>query len=455
MATTIEHLYPPRPGNIGPILHALAVPVFALLMLFNLAAAAVVLSWSMLLHAGRRALEAVPGVKPGASAVASAYHRQIQRLANRVLKDPRDETILAAAITLGWTAYPVLAWQLALGEASVALALLFYACVYGPKIRGFARPFSAMHQEGHRVGGMFKRNSTLEKWTGNSFLYMYFALPMGLTPHSAAHLQQHHRENAGPLDVYATARYDHASLFDFVRYLVTEVMYQQFLISPYLYFRDKRKSAQMRSMIFGNALHIGLFALMAWYDLEIAILFMLIPWGASNVLMGVIHWTQHAFYGEQHDPKNYMANTVTLLETPVNMLNEGYHVCHHHWENVHWSENHALFERIKPQMHAAGSIVFRDYGVLDLFVRLMLRRFDAMAEKLEWWEPLSHEQKVALLKRRAAPAPIAEHEQQYRQRASARSAAAGAFSSSPAQSATAANREIAHPEAVALGDSQS
>jgi hypothetical protein len=68
---------------------------------------------------------------------------------------------------------------------------------------------------------------------------------------------------------------------------------------------------------------------------------------------------------------------------------------------------------------------------------------------------LSHEQKVALLKRRAAPAPIAEHEQQYRQRASARSAAAGAFSSSPAQSATAANREIAHPEAVALGDSQS
>jgi hypothetical protein len=115
------------------------------------------------------------------------------------------------------------------------------------------------------------------------------------------------------------------------------------------------------------------------------------------------------------------------------MLNEGYHVCHHHWENVHWSESPALYERIKPQMKAAGSIVFRDYGVLDLFVNLMLHRFDAMAKKLEWWEPISHEEKVALLKRRAAAAPIAEHERQFRRRlagAAAGTAAASAGSTS-------------------------
>jgi fatty acid desaturase len=433
MATTAESLYPARPGNISPLLHRIAVPLFAVLMVFSALGAAIVLSLSMALHVGRRLLECIPGVSAGASAIAAAYHRQIQKLANRVLKDPRDEPILAAAITLGWTAYPVLALQLYIGEPSILLALLFYACVFGPKIRGYTRSFSAMHQEGHRVGGMFKRPSVLEKWTGNSFLYMYFALPMGLTPHAAAHLQQHHRENAGPLDVYATARYDHASLRDFMVYMVKEVMYQQFMISPYLYFREKRKPAQMRSMIFGNVLHIGLFALLAWYSLPIAVMYMLIPWMASNVLMGVIHWSQHAFYGEQGDPKDFMANTITLLETPVNMLNEGYHVCHHHWENVHWSESPALYERIKPQMKAAGSIVFRDYGVLDLFVNLMLHRFDAMAKKLEWWEPISHEEKVALLKRRAAAAPIAEHERQFRRRlagAAAGTAAAPAASTS-------------------------
>jgi fatty acid desaturase len=419
MATTAESLYPHRPGNIGPVFHWLAMPVFALLMVFNTVAIGVVLSLSLVLQLGRRLLERIPGVSAGAGAIASAYHRQVQRLADRVLKDPRDEPILAAAITLGFTAYPVLVLQLVLGEPSWQLALLFYACVYGPNIRGFVRSFSSMHQEGHRVGGMFKRASVLEKLTGNSFLYMYFALPMGLTPHAAAHLQQHHRENAGPLDVYATARYDHASLRDFLVYMVREVMYQQFLVSPYLYFRSKRKSAQMRSMIVSNLLHLTLFLLLAWYSLPIAVLFMLVPWCASNFLMGVIHWAQHAFYGEQSDPKDFMVNTVTLLEKPVNTLNEGYHVCHHHWENVHWSESPALFERIKPQMRAAGSIVFRDYSVLDLFLSLMLRRFDAMADKLEWWEPLSHEQKVALLKRRAGPAPIAEHEHRHRRRAGA------------------------------------
>lgn len=426
MATTIESLYPQRPGNVGPVFHWLAMPVFALLMVFNAAAIGVVLSLSMALHVGRRLLERIPGVSTGSSAIASAYHRQVQRLANRVLKDPRDEPILAAAITLAWTAYPVLIVQLIIGEPSWVLALLFYACVFGPNIRGFARTFSSMHQEGHRVGGVFKRPSLMEKLTGNSFLYMYFCLPMGLTPHAAAHLQQHHRENAGPLDVYATARYDHASVRDFLVYMVREVMYQQLLVSPYLYFRSKRKPAQMRSMIVSNLVHLSLFALLAWYSLPIAVLFMLVPWCASNFLMGVIHWAQHAFYGEQGDPRDFMVNTVTLLEKPVNAFNEGYHVCHHHWENVHWSESPALFERIKPEMKAAGSIVFRDYGVIDLFLNLMLRRFDAMADKLEWWEPLSHEQKVELLKRRAAPAPIAEHELRHQRRAAAVSAAARA-----------------------------
>jgi hypothetical protein len=48
---------------------------------------------------------------------------------------------------------------------------------------------------------------------------------------------------------------------------------------------------------------------------------------------------------------------------------------------------------------------------------LMLRRFDALADKLDWWEPLSQAEKVALLKRRCAAAPIAEHEQAYQQSA--------------------------------------
>lgn len=418
MATT-DTLYPRLPGNVSPAFHFVAVPLFAVLLIFNTAAIALILAWSFTLHGARRLIERVPGCARFGHVVASGYHRLVQRLANRVLKDPRDEPILAAAITLGLTAVPVFVAQLVIKDVSWVLVAAFYAFVYGPNIRAFARSFSCMHQEGHRVGGMFKRPSRLEKLTGNSFLYMFFAIPMGLIPHAAAHLQQHHRENAGPLDVYATARYDHANAWHFIVYMVREVMYQQLMVSPYLYFKSRNRSTQMRSMIVSNALYLALFVLLALYSLPIAVFYMAIPWCASNFLMGVIHWSQHAFYGDQQDPKDFMYNTVTLLEKPVNMLNEGYHVCHHHWENVHWSESPALFERIKGEMKAAQSIVFRDLGVLDLFVLLMLRRFDALARKLDWWEPLTHEEKVALLKRRVAPAPIESHEWAYRQQQNA------------------------------------
>ncbi|PXX52153.1 MULTISPECIES: fatty acid desaturase [unclassified Pseudomonas] len=411
-----DFLYPPRPANVGRGFHCLAVPLFSLLLVFNTAAIVVILALSCTLQAGRRVLSWLPGMKALGGWLVTSYHRLLQPLADRLLKDPRDEPILAAAISLGLTAGPVFIAQLWLKEISWLLVLLFYAFVYGPNIRGFVRSFSAMHQEGHVPGGIFKRSSLLDRWVGNSFLYMFFAIPMGLIPHAAAHLQQHHRENAGPLDVYATARYDHASAWDFAVYMVREVMYQQFMVSPWLYFKSKHKRSQARAMVMGNLVHVGLFVALACYSLPIAVLYMLVPWCASNFLMGVIHWSQHAFYGGQQDPKDWMYNTVTLLETPVNILNEGYHACHHHWSVGHWSESPALFERLKPELAAAGSMVFRDLSVFGLFVLLMLRRFDALADKLDWWQPLDHAEKVRLLQLRVLPAPIAAHEHAHQRR---------------------------------------
>lgn len=82
---------------------------------------------------------------------------------------------------------------------------------------------------------------------------------------------------------------------------------------------------------------------------------------------------------------------------------------------MHWSESPQLFERIKPEMRAAQSMVFRDLSVMDLFLLLMLRRFEVLADKLEWWEPLSQAEKVALLRQRVRPAPIHEHERLHQQ----------------------------------------
>jgi hypothetical protein len=66
-------------------------------------------------------------------------------------------------------------------------------------------------------------------------------------------------------------------------------------------------------------------------------------------------------------------------------------------------------DEIRQKMRESGSLVFRDLDVMRLFIELtVLRRMDVLAEKLIPWEPMNHEQKLALLANRTKPArPVA------------------------------------------------
>jgi hypothetical protein len=61
----------------------------------------------------------------------------------------------------------------------------------------------------------------------------------------------------------------------------------------------------------------------------------------------------------------------------------------------------AHFERIRDKMKDAASLVFRDLDFMGLFLELTLfHRMDVLAEKLVPWEPMNHDQKLALLAKR-------------------------------------------------------
>ncbi|HTZ72305.1 MAG TPA: fatty acid desaturase, partial [Candidatus Aquilonibacter sp.] len=157
-----------------------------------------------------------------------------------------------------------------------------------------------------------------------------------------------------------------------------------------------------RRLLRGMALYYAYFIAIFLYSWRIGILYALVPLLCMNFITALTAWVQHAFYNAER-PDDYFAHTVTVCDD-WNFMNEGYHLCHHHRSGLHWTEMPSHMEGIRGQMRESGSLVFRDLDFIGLFRELtLLRRMDVLAEKLVPWEPMTHEQKLALLAKRTSP----------------------------------------------------
>lgn len=235
-----------------------------------------------------------------------------------------------------------------------------------------------------------------------SIIGLFFGLPPMLYFHH--HIKMHHKEGNGPEDLSSTERFRRDSFLGWLNYFLRFVFFGAFEI-PYYFLKRKRFDYAAKIIlgyIFFYALITASYIHNPMGTITIFIVPTLICW--YGLMAG--NWTQHAFI-DSSDPECPYKNSITVIDSIYNKrcFNDGYHIAHHFFPGMHWSEMPTEFEKHKEEYYQNGAMIFRKLDYQIIWFYLMFKNYKGLAK---FYVPpkdskLNLDQIANIIKNRMAP----------------------------------------------------
>jgi fatty acid desaturase len=295
-----------------------------------------------------------------------------ERVATRFIQDPRDVPLVRVIALCSITVLPTglvlfvpgaFRWWLAAGH----LLLVFY--LLGPFIL-------MLHNSSHRR--LFKR-----RWEWMNYYVPWVLGPFfGESPEAyfTHHVGMHHPENNLEDDISSTLAYQRDRFPDFMRYVLRFLFAGFFELTGY-FIKKKRRSLLLRTLAGELTFYFGVLLLLclAWRP---TLMVFVVPLIGARFAMMAGNWGQHAFIDEA-SPENNYRNSITCINSSYNRrcFNDGYHIGHHLKATRHWTELPVEFSGNLDAYVAERAIVFAGIDFFGVWVCLMLRRYDWLANR--------------------------------------------------------------------------
>ena len=236
----------------------------------------------------------------------------------------------------------------------------------------------------------------------------------GQSPNSyfSHHVGMHHREENLSDDLSSTLEYQRDRVSHWLLYC------GRFLLCGAVdlmrYFSIRRRAKLLRKVIVGETVYFTVVgALLLWNPAATLAVFV-VPLVAIRTLMMVGNWGQHAFVSQEHPGDPYLSS-VTCINSRYNRrcFNDGYHIGHHLFPRLHWTEYPAQFEDNLEEYGKRDAIVFEGVDFFMVWLLLMTGRWKRLARafvQLPGAPQRDEEAVIAFLKTRVqwfAPAQVA------------------------------------------------